>query len=110
MNLFRKWIELKSEQMGIITPRLVATIDYCFDWDDEDGIENEAKITFFLQEFPSGRRQFEFSCTTGYEEFLCDQYSRDVMVWRYGGPLPKGADNFSSAPVLISLRKAQPDQ
>jgi hypothetical protein len=109
MNLIRKWLETKAEEMGLIRPKLVAVVDYTHEWVDEDDDLCDAVITYYLQEFPSGNRTFKFSASDGYEEFLLGKFSRDVNIWCYGGPLPKGADTFSAKPVVIEFKKMQPE-
>jgi hypothetical protein len=99
------------ERLGIATPQLVAMVDHKVDWpmeSDEDAANfatYDEEITFFLMQYPSGRREYRLheygrcSSIEYHEVFL-----RDILAWTYGGPLPKNAVRPGQAAEVISLR------
>jgi hypothetical protein len=101
----------KFENLGLVTPKLVAMVDHKVDWpmeSDEDAAlfaTYDEEITFFLMQYPSGRREYRLheygrcSSIDYHEVFL-----RDVLAWTYGGPLPKNAVKPGQAAEVISLR------
>lgn len=99
------------ERLGLITPTLVAMVDHKVDWPFEDPQDAadfatyDEEITFFLMQYPSGRREYRLHqygrCDTiDYHEV----YLRDVLAWTYGGPLPKGAVKSGQAAEILNLR------
>lgn len=84
---FRSPLLLCLEKIGLVPPKLVATIPIDVEWpDDENLLET---LTFYLFEYPSGRRDYSF-----YEYGKCEEVKYhemivpEVLTWIYGGPLP----------------------
>ena len=89
------------EKQEYLRPTLVATMSYdvlCFD-EDEDGYEEQ--LTFYLLEFKTGIRIYDYvsygQCAEAdrHEEFL-----KDVMLWVHGGPLPSGSEKVGDATIM----------
>lgn len=76
-----------TEWVGLLPPKLVATIPIDVEWPDDDGLLET--VTFYLFEFPSGRREYRL-----YEYGKCQEVKYhemivpEVLTWIYGGPLP----------------------
>ena len=100
-------IAVKLEQMGWIAPKLVAVVDHEVEWpvvDDADDMYEE-EITFFLLEYPSGRRTWEMhQYGKNEEQNMYEIYLREVLIWTMGGPLPPTAVKPGAPAKIINLR------
>jgi hypothetical protein len=93
------------EKLGFIQPKLVAVKDYDVELQDEedDDFSYIETITFYLMEYPSGRRDYKVHsygrCAVAN---LHEVYLRDVLIWVCGGPLPYKAEQ-PGKPDIIQL-------
>lgn len=84
------------ERLGLVQPKLIALVDEVACWpadEDEDTLADyEEEVTYYLLEWPSGRREYDYHSYGKAED--CDYHEvhlRDIIAWTHGGPLPPGA-------------------
>jgi hypothetical protein len=97
-----------SENRGYITPALIATCDYSEEWEDDEG-DHQETITFYLMEYPSGRRDWRvYEYGQCADEGTHTAYLRDILVWTYGGPLPRNAKKIGATILeVINIEPAE---
>jgi hypothetical protein len=97
------------EKRGFTDIKLVATCDYEVEWEVESGDLLEM-ITFYLMEYPSGRRDWRvYEYGKCAEEFIHQAYLKDILIWTYGGPLPREAKKVGATMLeVINLEPIQP--
>lgn len=84
------------EKTGLVPPRLVAMVDEAVSWpadeDEDTEADYEEEITYYLLQWPSGRRGFDYHSYGKAQD--CDYHEvnlRDIIAWTHGGPLPPGS-------------------
>lgn len=91
------------ERLGLIDSELVATVSEVILFEDEDGDDDEI-VTFFLRQFPSGRRFYSVHVYGAAEACKLDRkYAASVIAWTYGGPLPENAEVVRNSAVILKV-------
>lgn len=113
MNYVSRFVDWLFESWGITQPTLVATLEEVIVWyddvDDDDGVDEV--ITFYLIEYPSGRRDYRVHVYGENDaKDIHEIYTAQVMAWVYGGPLPERAKRPNSSPEIIKLVKDTPPE
>ncbi|RYD73381.1 MAG: hypothetical protein EOP84_21650 [Verrucomicrobiaceae bacterium] len=88
---------LLLERFRLVQPTLIATLVESVEWppeddNDDDDLGYDEDITYYLLEYPSGRRTYDWHAYGKAQEV--DYYEVNlapVLAWTYGGPLPSGA-------------------
>lgn len=112
-TLFSLWqgLDWVYERVGVIRPKLVATRAYRVFWRDPSDAADEGvreTVTFYLLQYPSGRRAYEVH-DYGYarDKDYAESVSAEVIAWTLGGPLPVGAQR-QNGPEIIQLKCIDP--
>jgi hypothetical protein len=97
-----------TEKLGWSQPFLVATLTIDQDWLQDDPVDEHdtfhEAVTFYLLEYPSGVRYYDF-----YEFGKCaevdwhENFLGPIINWTYGGPLPRGAERPRDHADVISF-------
>jgi hypothetical protein len=110
MSYFSRFMEWVFERWGITPPTLIATVEHEIFWfeddeDPDDGDEGRSEmLTYFLLEYPSGRRDYRYdSYGSNQEHAYHELYLAEVTAWVYGGALPKGAKRPKTQAEVIKI-------